>query len=201
MREFSRLQKFELFHRKFVTWAKMSITILTVATVTLVPATISSAEVGTERFDKRVAVMLKKQEANVRRQLGCLARNVFYEANGEPMEGQMAVAQVTVNRARSGLFPRDLCAVVAQTTYADDKTKVCQFSWMCDSKFDKTRVIDQNNESYVAARRVYLENQRVASLGNDTLYFHRFDVKINPNWPHHIVEQIGNHVFYKRDKN
>jgi len=201
MREFSRLQKFELFHRKFVTWAKMSITILAVASLTSVPSITGSAELGDARFDKRVAVMLKKQEANVKRQLGCLARNVFYEANGEPMEGQMAVAQVTVNRARSGLFPRDLCAVVAQTTYSDDKTKVCQFSWMCDSKFDKTRVINQNNESYVAARRVYLENQRVASLGNDTLYFHRFDVKIDPSWPHNVVAQIGNHVFYKRERN
>ena len=200
MREFSRLQKFELFHRKFVTWAKMSITILAVASLTSVPSITGSAELGDARFDKRVAVMLKKQEANVKRQLSCLARNVFYEANGEPMEGQMAVAQVTVNRAHSGLFPRDLCAVVAQTSYADDKTKVCQFSWMCDSKFDKTRVISQNDPSYIAARRVYLENQRVEALGEDTLYFHRYDVKIKPEWPHHVVEQIGNHVFYKREK-
>ena len=198
MREFSRLQKFELFHRKFVTWAKMSITILAVAATTGIPSAVGSAETESKSFNKRVAVMLKKQEANVKRQLGCLARNVFYEANGEPMEGQMAVAQVTVNRARSGLFPRDLCAVVAQTTYADDKTKVCQFSWMCDSKIDKNKTISQHNPSYIAARRVYLENQRVASLDNKVLYFHRYDVKIDPSWPHHVVDQIGNHVFYKR---
>jgi spore germination cell wall hydrolase CwlJ-like protein len=198
MRDISRLEKFEMFHRKFVTWAKMSITIVTVASVTLIPTTISSAEVGTERFNKRVAVMIKKQEASVKRQLACLARNVFYEANGEPMEGQMAVAQVTVNRARSGLFPKDLCAVVAQVTYADDKTRVCQFSWMCDSKFDKTKTISQNNPSYIAARRVYLEHQRVESLDNHVYFFHRYDVKIEPNWPHHVVDRIGNHVFYKR---
>jgi len=198
MREFSRLQKFELFHRKFVTWAKMSITILAVTATTGIPSAVGSAEVESKSFNKRVAVMLKKQEASIKRQLGCLARNVFYEANGEPMEGQMAVAQVTVNRARSGLFPRDLCAVVAQTTVADDKTKVCQFSWMCDSKTDKTRVISQNNISYIAARRVYLENRRIEALGNDTLYFHRYDVKIDPSWPHHVVDQIGSHVFYKR---
>jgi spore germination cell wall hydrolase CwlJ-like protein len=198
MRDISRFEKFEMFHRKFVTWAKMSITILAVTGATLVPATISSAEVGTDRFNHRVATMIKKQEASVKRQLGCLARNVFYEANGEPLEGQMAVAQVTVNRARSGLFPRDLCAVVAQTSYADDKTKVCQFSWMCDNKFDKNRVISSDNISYIAARRVYLENQRVESLDKDTYYFHRHDVKIDPTWPHHVVEKIGNHIFYKR---
>jgi spore germination cell wall hydrolase CwlJ-like protein len=198
MRDISRFEKFEMFHRKFVTWAKMSITIVAVTGATLVPATISSAEVGTERFNHRVTTMIKKQEASVKRQLACLARNVFYEANGEPMEGQMAVAQVTVNRARSGLFPRDLCAVVAQVAYADDRTKVCQFSWMCDSKFDKTRTISTNNPSYIAARRVYLENQRVASLDDKVLYFHRHDVKIDPSWPHHVVDQIGNHVFYKR---
>jgi spore germination cell wall hydrolase CwlJ-like protein len=110
----------------------------------------------------------------------------------------MAVAQVTVNRARSGLFPKDLCAVVAQVTYADDKTRVCQFSWMCDSKFDKTRTISQNSPSYIAARRVYLEHQRVESLDNHVYFFHRYDVKIEPNWPHHVVDRIGNHVFYKR---
>ena len=198
MREFSRLQKFELFHRKFVTWAKMSITILAVTATTGIPSAVGSAEIETQKFQNRVAGMLKKQEANVKRQLGCLARNVFYEANGEPMKGQMAVAQVTVNRARSGLFPKDLCAVVAQTTYADDKTKVCQFSWMCDSKIDKNKTISQQNPSYIAARRVYLENQRVESLDNKVLYFHRYDVKIDPSWPHHVVDQIGNHVFYKR---
>ena len=198
MRDISRLEKFEMFNRKFVTWAKMSITILAVASLTSVPSMVGSAELGGVRFDKKVAVMVKKQENNVKRQLACLARNVFYEANGEPMEGQMAVAQVTVNRARSGLFPKDLCAVVAQTSYADDKTKVCQFSWMCDSKFDKNRVISSNNPSYIAARRVYLENQRVESLDNKVLYFHRYDVKIDPTWPHHVVDQIGNHVFYKR---
>jgi spore germination cell wall hydrolase CwlJ-like protein len=198
MRDISRLEKFEMFNRKFVTWAKMSITIVAVASATLIPTTISSAEVGTERFNHRVATMIKKQEANVKRQLACLARNVFYEANGEPMEGQMAVAQVTVNRARSGLFPKDLCAVVAQVTYADDRTKVCQFSWMCDSKFDKTKTISSNNPSYIAARRVYLEHRRVESLDNHVYFFHRYDVKIDPTWPHHVVDKIGNHVFYKR---
>ena len=200
MREFSRLQKFELFHRKFVTWAKMSITIVATLAVTMTPVSISSAEVGDIRFDKRVTAMLKKQQASVRRQLACLARNVFYEANGESMEGQMAVAQVTVNRARSGMFPRDLCAVVAQVNYADDNTKVCQFSWMCDSRTDKTKIISQHSASYIAARRVYLENKRVESLDNHVYYFHRYDAKINPNWPHRVVDQIGNHVFYKREK-
>ena len=128
MREFSRLQKFELFHRKFVTWAKMSITILAITATTGIPSAVGSAEIETKTFNKRIETMIKKHEASIKRQLACLARNVFYEANGESMEGQMAVAQVTVNRAKSGMFPHDLCAVVAQVTYADDKTKICQFS-------------------------------------------------------------------------
>jgi N-acetylmuramoyl-L-alanine amidase len=201
MRDISRLEKFEMFNRKFVTWAKMSITILAITAVTGIPSAVGSAELGGTRFDKRVAVMLKKQENNVKRQLACLARNVFYEANGEPLEGQMAVAEVTINRARSGLFPRDLCAVVAQTTYADNKTRVCQFSWVCDSKFDKTKVIAKNNISYIAAEKVFLNGEHVDDIDNKTLFFHRVDVKIDPSWPHNVVAQIGNHVFYKRDKN
>jgi spore germination cell wall hydrolase CwlJ-like protein len=143
--------------------------------------------------------VIKQQEAKVTRQLTCLARNVFYEANGEPMKGQMAVAQVTVNRAHSGLFPRDLCAVVAQSTTVDGD-RVCQFHWMCDARTNKNRPIDKNSPSYIAAKSVFLEGKRVANIDENVMYFHRYDIKVNPNWPHKVAAQIGNHVFYKREK-
>ena len=46
--------------------------------------------------------------------LNCLAQAVYFEARGEPLEGQLAVARVIVNRTQSGLFPEDYCAVVSQ---------------------------------------------------------------------------------------
>jgi spore germination cell wall hydrolase CwlJ-like protein len=144
--------------------------------------------------------LAKQQEAKIARQLTCLARNVFYEANGEPMAGQMAVAQVTVNRARSSLFPDDLCAVIAQTTVTGDGDRVCQFSWYCDSRLNKNRVIDKNSSSYIAAKKVFLEGQKVDNIDKDVMWFHEDSVKVNPRWPHKVATKIGNHVFYKREK-
>lgn len=143
--------------------------------------------------------VLKQQEVKVSRQLACLARNVFYEAGSETMKGQMAVAQVTVNRAKSGLFPNDLCAVVSQSKTIDGD-RICQFSWVCDSRFNKNRVIDKNNPSYIAAKSVFLEGKKVANIDRNVMWFHAVNIKVNPRWPHKVAAEIGNHVFYKREK-
>ena len=168
----------------------MSTTVLTMLTL---PSAMGSEDA---QFGFKI---IKQQEAKVARQLTCLARNVFYEANGEPMQGQMAVAQVTVNRARSGLFPNDLCAVVAQTTVVEGD-KICQFSWYCDSRLNKNRVIDKNSSSYIAAKKVFLEGKKVANIDQNVMWFHENSVKVNPRWPHKVATKIGNHVFYKREK-
>ena len=183
MSEFSRL-------KKILTWTIMSTTVVTMLTL--------PTAMGSEANDFGFKIV-KQQEAKVARQLSCLARNVFYEAGSEPMKGQMAVAQVTVNRAKSGLFPNDLCAVVAQTTVVEGD-KVCQFSWYCDSRINKNKVIDKNNPSYIAAKKVFLEGQKVAKIDQDVMWFHAADIKVNPRWPHKVAAEIGNHVFYKRQK-
>ena len=122
--------------KKILTWTIMSTAVLA---LTATPMMTNATE--DRAFGFKIARAQQQQTKVLERQLACLARNVFYEANGEPMAGQMAVAQVTVNRARSGLFPNDLCAVVAQSTIVGSNTKVCQFSWYCDSDLNKARII------------------------------------------------------------
>ena len=180
--------------KKILTWTIMSITVSTVAVATPTAASEDRA------FGFKVVKAQQQQTKILERQLACLARNVFYEANGEPMAGQMAVAQVTVNRARSGLFPNDLCAVVAQSTIVGGDTKVCQFSWYCDSDLNKSKVIKPWEPSYIAAKKVFLEGQKVAKIDKDVMWFHEDSVKVNPRWPHKVATKIGNHVFYKRQK-
>ena len=165
----------------------------TVIALTTVPTALGSED---RDFGFKI---VKQQEAKIARQLTCLARNVFYEAGGEPMAGQMAVAQVTVNRAKSGLFPNDLCAVVAQSTTVDGD-RVCQFSWMCDSKTNKQRKISTTNSSYIAAKKVLVDGEKVAKIDENVMWFHSTDVEVNPRWPHKVATKIGNHVFYKREK-
>jgi spore germination cell wall hydrolase CwlJ-like protein len=184
MSEFSRL-------KKILTWTIMSTAVITMLTL---PTAMGSEDT---QFGFRV---IKQQQTKVlERQLACLARNVFYEANGEPMEGQMAVAQVTVNRARSGLFPRDLCAVVAQTTVVGSD-RVCQFSWYCNTDRNKLKTLKPNDPSYIAAKSVFLEGKKVANIDKDVMWFHETSIKVNPRWPHKVATKIGNHVFYKRQK-
>ena len=180
--------------KKILTWTIMSTAVLAV--------TVTSIASGNEdrAFGFKLAKAQQQQTKVLERQLACLARNVFYEANGEPMQGQMAVAQVTVNRARSGLFPRDLCAVVAQSTIVGSDTRVCQFSWYCDRDLNKARIIKPNDPSYIAAKRVFLEGQKVANIDKDVMWFHEDSIKVNPRWPHKVATKIGNHVFYKRQK-
>ncbi len=180
--------------KKILTWTIMSTVVLAL--------TVTSIASGNQdrAFGFKMAKAQQQQSKFLERQLACLARNVFYEANGEPMAGQMAVAQVTVNRARSGLFPKDLCAVVAQSTIVGSNTKVCQFSWYCDSDLNKSKVIKPSESSYIAAKRVFLEGQKVAKIDQDVMWFHEDSVKVNPRWPHKVATKIGNHVFYKRQK-
>ena len=176
--------------KKILTWTIMSTAVVTMLTL---PTAMGSEDT---QFGFRV---IKQQEAKVSRQLACLARNVFYEANGEPMEGQMAVAQVTVNRAKSGLFPHDLCAVVAQTTVVGSD-RICQFSWYCNTDRNKLKTLKPNDPSYIAAKKVFLDGQKVAKIDKDVMWFHETSIKVNPRWPHKVATQIGNHVFYKRQR-
>ena len=176
--------------KKILTWTIMSTAVVTMLTL---PTAMGSEDT---QFGFKI---IKQQEARISRQLACLARNVFYEANGEPMEGQMAVAQVTVNRARSGLFPRDLCAVVTQTTVVGSD-RVCQFAWYCNADRNKLKTLKPSDPSYIAAKRVFLDGQKVANIDKDVMWFHEDSIKVNPRWPHKVATKIGNHVFYKRQK-
>ena len=180
--------------KKILTWTIMSITVSTVAVATPTAASEDRA------FGFKVAKAQQQKATGIERQLACLARNVFYEAGGEPMAGQIAVAQVTVNRARSGLFPKDLCAVVTQSAVVGGDTRVCQFSWYCDEQFNKKKIISKNDPSYIAAKKVLIEGERVAKIDEDVFFFRRHDVYMHPSWPNKTIAQIGNHVFYKREK-
>lgn len=131
---------------------------------------------------------------DVDRQLECLTRNVYYEAATEPFEGKVAVAQVTINRSRSGYFPTDLCKVVYQKNVFYTKV-VCQFSWYCEkhSTFKPVHK-DHYKESEIVARKVMLEGFELPSM-REAMYYHADYV--NPHWKKQRISKIGRHIFYK----
>lgn len=156
-----------------------------------------------------VAKMEQLKEANAKaqtvfvtaatreRQLTCLARNIYHEAGFEPFEGKVAVAQVTLNRAASGQFPNDICAVVYQKGVIYDKV-ICQFSWYCEQP-SKMRPINgaAYAESYAVAKKVLLENFRLDGL-RQAMYYHADYV--NPGWGKEKIAKIGRHIFYSDRK-
>lgn len=115
----------------------------------------------------------------------CLALNVFFEARGEPYEGQLAVAHVTLNRAR--VKRRGVC---------DEVYSPYQFSW--------TLEIQQAPEP---ADPAWIEAQHVARLAYQTkdptggaLWYHHKGITPWWTWNKVIVVTLGDHVFYKCKK-
>lgn len=129
------------------------------------------------------------------RQLDCLARNIYHEAATEPFEGKVGVAQVTLNRAESGKFPNDICAVVYQKNVFYEKV-VCQFSWYCEGhgKGKPIRSKEHYEESMAVAKKVLLEGFRLDVL-KPAMYYHADYV--NPGWKKDKIGKIGRHIFYK----
>jgi len=124
-----------------------------------------------------------------RSDLDCLTRNIYYEAGVEDAQGKYAVAQVTLNRLKTGHWGSTVCGVV----YAPK-----QFSWTMAKRLSKP---DDGlwAQSEQIARQV-LDGYRIPRLAR-SLYYHAVYIR-NPVWADPAAEagQIGNHVFYDRAK-
>lgn len=130
-----------------------------------------------------------------RRNLACLARNVYFEARGEPAAGQYAVAEVTMNRKTSGRYPDTVCGVVYQKNWDPlRKRYVGAFSW---TEFDSlpTPTGEDWLRAWEVAEAVYYE--REAPVLEGAMFFHA--TYIRPDWARskRPIARIGGHVFYK----
>jgi N-acetylmuramoyl-L-alanine amidase len=116
----------------------------------------------------------------------CLATAVYFEARGETLEGQLAVARVVMNRAASGKYPPSICDTVKQPW---------QFSFVRHGQFPAVRDMDAWNKAQGIAR-IALANA-VPSLPSDVLWYHAD--YCNPAWGARLTqfEKIGTHIFYR----
>lgn len=150
-------------------------------------------------ISKDIFAYTTKQEvsANYKKQVDCLAKNIYHEAANESYEGKLAVAQVTMNRVASGQFASDICSVVYQKTKTPSNTTTCQFSWTCMAvslTYDRYKW----EESVIIAKRALTEPVLHDTLAqSNALYYHAVYVK--PGWNKtKVVKQIGNHIFYTK---
>lgn len=139
----------------------------------------------------REALRAQRRESD----LECLAQNVYFEARGEPLKGQYAVAEVTLNRTRAENFPHTICAVVHEMRWDPARRRpVADFSW--------TQLGALSPEDGPAWKRA----MAVASDAYDdlhdpvvpgALFYHA--ASIRPGWARGrtVVATIGNHIFYR----
>jgi spore germination cell wall hydrolase CwlJ-like protein len=127
--------------------------------------------------------------------LHCLAENIYFEARGEPLEGQYAVAEVTMNRLASPFFPDSVCEVVHDTRRDVLRRRlVAHFSWTeLERKAEPAGPAWEQAMTVAAA--VYDEVH--TPVVPDALFYHATSVQ--PYWSKskRIVARIGNHVFYR----
>ena len=125
-----------------------------------------------------------------RRQIDCLARNMYHEAGFEPDDGILAVGMVTLNRVNSGKFPKTICEVVYQQS-----GKLYQFSWVRIK--NRLTIIDHRvyNDILDLATDLYFNYPALVDVTNGALFFHAD--YINPNWKRHKTAHIGHHIFYR----
>jgi len=130
-----------------------------------------------------------------RRDLVCLARNIYFESRGEPVKGQHAVAEVTMNRKASGRYPATVCGVVYQKNWDPLRGRyVSAFSW---TEFDYLPPPsgDQWAQAWEIAEAVYY--RREPPVLDGAMFFHATYIK--PDWAKtkKPLARIGGHVFYK----
>jgi spore germination cell wall hydrolase CwlJ-like protein len=182
------------YYDRVIKTTQITLLILGFLLVASLLVTVTKSKFSSLRANMQQQDVVGVTAADRTKQLECLTRNIYWEAAGEPFEGKVAVAQVTMNRVVSGKFGSGVCGVVYQKNVFYEKV-VCQFSWACESNH-KIKPISPNKwaESEEVAKKVLLENFRLPGL-TQAMYYHA--TYVNPGWRLQRVTQIGQHIFYK----
>lgn len=127
------------------------------------------------------------------RELYCLSEAIYYEARGETIEGQIAVAEVIMNRVDSPNYPNTVCGVVRQ---GESRRNSCQFSYRCDG--EPERMSDKKSAKRARDVAILLMKGERRGLTSDATHYHATYVK--PYWAKSLTRTAthGTHIFYRR---
>jgi N-acetylmuramoyl-L-alanine amidase len=152
-----------------------------VSSSTLIPA----QQAATSLADL-VAAEQEEAASGNSEELNCLAGAIYFEAGNEPLDGQLAVGRVIVNRTRSGRFPASYCGVVYQPS---------QFSFIRGHHMPAIKTESHKWQNALAIARIAHDN-RWKSSAEGALYFHA--ARLGARWQAKVrVAQIENHIFYR----
>ncbi len=126
------------------------------------------------------------------REHNCLSEAIYYEARGETQQGQVAVAEVIVNRVRSPFYPKSICAVVYQ---GSDRDTGCQFTFTCDGSL----AAHPRGRAWIQAQHLATAVMMGYTRPITQHATHYHTNAINPGWSSMLIETttIGSHVFYR----
>ena len=127
------------------------------------------------------------------REQHCLTAGIYFEARGEPVRGQAAVAQVILNRVKNPAYPDTICGVVYQNKEWRNR---CQFSFACDKIKDKVRDPKRWEIASHVAKETTEGRIWLAEVGSSTHYHATY---VSPKWAGTMrkVGKIGLHIFYR----
>jgi hypothetical protein len=124
----------------------------------------------------------------------CLAEAMYYEARGEGVDGEKAIAEVVIHRTKSAGYPHSICGVVYQGAALKH---ACQFSFTCSGELQQPKTPGAWARAKRLAARILGGLIQLGDVTEDAISFHAADVE--PGWGDRLVKtiQIGNHVFYR----
>ncbi|MBJ7533460.1 cell wall hydrolase [Rhodomicrobium vannielii ATCC 17100] len=127
------------------------------------------------------------------RELRCMATAIYFEARDEPVKGQIAVAQVVMNRIRSPFYPKTICGVVYQ---GERRRTGCQFSFTCTGKRNTVKERKEWATAVKLSKQVIAGEVWLDDVGYATHYHATY---VHPSWRHELIKitQIGGHIFYR----
>ncbi|MCC2112976.1 MAG: cell wall hydrolase [Hyphomicrobiales bacterium] len=143
------------------------------------------ASAGLEAITKQFVVPEKEKD--------CLARGIYFEARGEPIDGQIAVAQVILNRVKNVHYPNSICGVVYQNQNWRNR---CQFSFACDGYRDRIADMGAWETAQKIADQVISGESYISDVGTATHYHATY---VKPRWSRSLLrlDTIGRHIFYR----
>ncbi len=145
------------------------------------------------RGDHKWAAKKLPKHAFSRNERQCLAVGVYFEARGEPVKGQKAVAQVILNRVKNPAYPNSVCGVVYQNKW---KRNACQFSFACDGIRDTVKSKKHWRVAAKVANGAIDGKYWLRSVGSSSHYHADY---VWPRWRRSMkkMTKIGRHIFYR----
>ena len=143
-----------------------------------------------------------------KKEITCLAKNMYFEARNEGTAGVLGVTNVVLNRVKSDLYPNTICGVIEDAKISQWWLKEkglkkpikhkCQFSWFCDGYSDEPKDEKTYNEIYnLAEEFIAGKHKNMIDITDGAMWYHADYV--HPRWANHkeVTTKVGRHIFYR----